>query len=287
MEFIIHNTYSLYKEMLTLPNEERMNFYENKLMEPFHELFRTMHMPMNTDKMGFMPITGNDADMNEMLDKLKNFAAWKIAHASIESAAVRFKNAGIPMPEKVVLGIFLDNPAFLSNSEGYTGFGGVPGYIQIVIAPNEYNLPRLKTAIAHEFHHNVLFNNAKWNFMNDISVAKYIAVEGLAESFAASLYGEEYIGPWVTSVQGEDLAKSCEIIGKALDVNGFNKVRKYIFGDQLIKTNGAESTGITPFAGYAIGYHAVQSFLKNTGISIEEATLMDGETIMKMSGNFK
>ena len=88
-------------------------------------------MPMNTD-----------ADMNEMLDKLKNFDTWNTADAAIESAAVRFKHAGIPMPEKVVLGILLGNPAFLSKSEGYTGFAGIPGYIQIVIAPNEYNLPR-------------------------------------------------------------------------------------------------------------------------------------------------
>jgi uncharacterized protein YjaZ len=66
----------------------------------------------------------------------------------------------------------------------------------------------LKAAIAHEFHHNVLFYNAEWNFINEVSVERYIAVEGLAESFAASLYGEEYIGSWVTNVKGRNLEKS-------------------------------------------------------------------------------
>jgi uncharacterized protein YjaZ len=39
-------------------------------------------------------------------------------------------------------------------------------------------------------------------------------------------------------------------------------------------------------AGYAVGYHAVQAFLKKTGITVEKATLIDGETIIKESGYF-
>lgn len=120
----------------------------------------------------------------------------------------------------------------------------------------------MKAAVAHEFHHNVLFYNAKWNFINEVSVARYIGVEGLAESFTASLYGEEYLSPYVTCVKGQDLEKSREIIGKSLNIRGFNEVRKYIFGDHMKSFDGSESTGIPAFAGYAIGYHAVQAFLK-------------------------
>jgi uncharacterized protein YjaZ len=256
-------------------------------MEPFLELFETMNMSVNPEAMGGLPITGHDAEINLMLDKLKNADAWNKAHDAIETSVQRFQQADVTMPEKLVVGIFLGNPAFLANSEGYTGFGGIPGYIQIIIAPNEYNLPRLKAAIAHEFHHNVLFKNAKWNFMNDVSVAKYLAVEGLAESFAASLYGEEYIGPWITGVNGQDLEKSREIIGKSLNIKGFNEVRKYIFGDHMTNFDGYEPTGIPAFAGYAAGYHAVQAFLKKTGITVEKATLIDGETIIEESGYFE
>lgn len=288
MKFVIQDTYSLYKEILNIPNEERSDFFKNKLIEPFLEVFKLMNMPVNPEAMGCLPITGHDAEMNGMLDKLKNAEAWSKAYDALESSVHRFQQAGVTMVDKLILGIFLGNPEnpLLANVEGYSGFGSMPGYIQIVIAPNEYNLPRLQAVIAHEFHHNVLFTNAKWNFMN-VSVAKYLAVEGLAESFAASLHGEEYIGPWVTSVKGQDLEKSREIIGRSLNIQGFNEVRKYIYGDQMTNFNGSEPTGIPAFAGYAVGYHAVQAFLKKTGVTVEKATLIDGETIMEESGYFK
>jgi uncharacterized protein YjaZ len=130
-----------------------------------------------------------------------------------------------------------------------------------------------------------VFYNVKWNFI-DVSDARYIAVEGLAESFAASLYGEEYIGSWATNVKGQDLEKSREIIGKSLNVKGFEEVRKYIFGDHMKNFDGSEPVGIPAFAGYAVGYHAVRAFLKKTGTTVEKATLIDGETIIKESGYF-
>ncbi|MEN6313785.1 MAG: DUF2268 domain-containing putative Zn-dependent protease [Clostridiaceae bacterium] len=288
MKFVIQDTYSLYKKILNIPNEERSDYFKNKLMEPFLKAFELMNMPVNPEAMGCLPITGHDTEMNEMLDKLKNAEAWSKAYDALQSSVHRFQQAGVTMVDKLILGIFLGNPEnpLLANVEGYSGFGSMPGYIQIVIAPNEYNLPRLQAVTAHEFHHNVLFTNVKWNFMN-VSVAKYLAVEGLAESFAASLYGAEYIGPWVTSVKGQDLEKSREIIGRSLNIQGFNEVRKYIYGDQMTNFNGSEPTGIPAFAGYAVGYHAVQAFLKKTGVTIEKATLIDGETIMEESGYFK
>lgn len=65
----------------------------------------------------------------------------------------------------------------------------------------------------------------------NVTLSQYLAVEGMAESFASALYGEDFIGPWVTGVTGADLEKTREIIGKNLDVAGFMEVRKYIFGD--------------------------------------------------------
>jgi uncharacterized protein YjaZ len=243
MKFIIQDTYFLYKEMLNLPDEKRLDFYRNKLMEPFLGLFEKMNISVNPEAIGSFPITGYDVEMNVMLDKLKSADAWNKAYSAMEASIQKFQQANVVIPEKVVVGIFLGNPAFLTNNEGYTGFGGIPGYIQIVIAPNEYNLrhnlQHLKAAVAHEFHHNVLFYNAKWNFI-DVSVARYIAVEGLAESFVANLYGEEYIGSWATNVKGQDLEKSREIIGKSLNVKGFNEVRKYIFGDHMKNFDGSE-----------------------------------------------
>jgi uncharacterized protein YjaZ len=51
--------------------------------------------------------------------------------------------------------------------------------------------------------------------------------------------------------------------------------------------DGSEPMGIPAFAGYAAGYHAVQAFLKKTGITVEKATLIDEETIIEESGYFE
>jgi len=286
MEIIIQDTLSLYKEMLDLSEGERSEFFSNELMKPFNSMFEVMHMPKTPEALGCIPIFGRDSEMAEMLGKLEKADAWNNAKRTMEIAVERFEKAGIPLPEKVVVGIFLGNPEILAMPEGYTGMGSMPGYIQIMIAPNEVNLPKLNACIAHEFHHNVLFHNAKWNFISDVTVGKYLAVEGLAESFAASLFGEEFIGPWVTGVQGEDLETSRRIISKALHVKGFMEVRKYIFGDHPMMPEGKD-LGIPFCGGYAVGYHAVQGYLRNTGISVEKATIIDGDEIMKSSGYFK
>lgn len=285
MEIIIHDTFSLYQEMIKLPKEERGSFYENKLMEPFQPMIKIMNMPANPEVMGCLPLMGRDLEAEEMLTKLKAADAWETARKALVTAVERFLAAGVAVPEKVVLGIFLGNPEFLANNGGITGFGGIPGYIQVVITPDEKSLALLPSIVAHEFHHNVLFHNAKWNFM-EVTVAKYLAVEGLAESFAESIYGYEYLGPWIKGLKGEKLEKARKTTGEALNVKGFNEVRRYIFGDMLTNYEGAESSGIPPYSGYAVGYHAVQAFLKNTGVSIEQATVLEGEEIMERSEYF-
>jgi uncharacterized protein YjaZ len=285
MEIIIQDTLSLYREMLSLPEGERLEFFTNTLIMPFDPMFEIMYRPKTPEALGSISLTGCDSEIIEMLEKLEKADAWNNAKRTMEAAVERFENAGITVPEKIVVGIFLGNPQLLAMSEGYTGVGSIPGYIQIIIAPDEKNLPKLNACIAHEFHHNVLFHNAKWNFMFDVTVGKYLAVEGLAENFAESMFGEEFIGPWVTGVQGEELETSRRIISKALDVKGFMEVRKYIFGKHPMVPE-AEDIGIPFCGGYAVGYHAVQAYLKNTGISIEKATIIDGDEIMKSSGYF-
>lgn len=286
MEIVIQDTLNLYREMLKLPEVERSEFFIRELIKPFNPMFEIMHMPKTPEAMGCIELSGRDSKVIEMLESLQKADAWNNAKKTMEAAVERFKKACISVPEKVVVGIFLGNPEHLAMVEGYTGMGSIPGYILIMIDPSEKNLPKLNACIAHEFHHNVLFHNAKWNFMTDVSVGKYLAVEGLAEGFAASMFGEEFIGPWVTGLQGEDLEKSRRIISKSLHVKGFMEVRKYIFGrhPMMPETHDFDM----PFCGgYAVGYHAVQAYLKNIGISIEKATIIDGDEIMKSSGYFE
>jgi uncharacterized protein YjaZ len=286
MKINIMNTDQLYTEMLLLPDQKRAAFFDENIMKPFAPMFERMHMPRNPSMLGCLELSGNDSEITEMTTQLRDSDAWNKAYQAIELSVNSLQKAEIQMPNELLLGIFLANPMIFAETQGYSGLGSCPGYIQIMIAPNAYNLPRLSSCIAHEFHHNVLFNNVSWNFMN-VRLSQYLAVEGLAESFASYLYGEEFIGPWVTNTKESDLKKASGIIGRDIDTEGFMEVRKYMYGDHPMVPEG-KSLGISYCAGYAVGYHAVQSYLRKTSKTVIEATkaFIDGEDIVKQSGYF-
>ncbi|MXI72637.1 hypothetical protein GR255_27670, partial [Mycobacterium tuberculosis] len=75
-------------------------------------------------------------------------------------------------------------------------------------------LPRVQAALAHECNHNVRFQFVKWN--QQTTLADWVVSEGLAESFAAELYGKDLIGPWVTSTSPEQLEEIKPIISSQL-----------------------------------------------------------------------
>jgi uncharacterized protein YjaZ len=282
----IMDTNQLYKEMLTLPDQERASFFDKMVMQPFAPMYESMNMPRDPSTLGCLALSGTDKVIEEMLANLGDSDAWKKAYQAIEVSEKSLHKSNIKIPEELLLGILLADPMIFAESQGYSGIGSCPGYIKIMVAPNEYNLKRMSSCVAHEFHHNVLFYNAKWNFMN-VTLSQYLAVEGLAESFAASLYGEELNGPWVANINETDLSKASSIIGRDIDVEGFMEVRKYMYGDHPMVPEG-KALGIPYCAGYAVGYHAVQSYLNKTSKTVAEATkaFIDGVDIVKQSGYF-
>lgn len=88
-----------------------------------------------------------------------------------------------------------ENP-YIILCDGYSGDGGIPGYIFAWLVPNDYTISHLPVALAHETNHNVRFQFIKWK--NDITLGEMMVSEGLAENFATHLYGEDKAGPWVT-----------------------------------------------------------------------------------------
>jgi uncharacterized protein YjaZ len=272
--------------MLSLEDQKRAAFFDQMMMQPFTPMFERMNMSRDPGTYGCLALSGTDSVIKEMLNMLQDSDAWNKAFQAIKLSEQELLISNLQLPEELILGIFLANPVIFAESKGYSGLGSCPGYIQIMIAPNAYNLPRISSCVAHEFHHNVLFRNVKWNFMN-VRLSQYLAVEGLAESFAASLYGEEFNGPWVVDIQETDLRKASDVIGRDLDVEGFLEVRKYMYGDHPMVPEG-KSLGIPYCAGYAVGYHAIQAYLRKTSKTVAEATkaFIDGEDIMKQSGYF-
>ena len=118
----------------------------------------------------------------------------------------------------------------------------------------------------------------------NLSVGEYIVLEGLAESFATEQYGAEFMGPWVTEITGDNLARSRTIIGTNLDVRGFAQVRPFIFGGTL--AGEGEARELPHGAGYAIGYRVVQAYCTRTGQSTVQAMLTPAAEIIEQSGYF-
>ena len=119
-------------------------------------------------------------------------------------------------------------------NDGYCGDGGIPGYIFGSLVPSETTKTRIPVVLAHETKHNVRFQYIKWS--NEISLAEYMICEGLAENFAVKLYGEENLGPWVSKTDQEMLNEYIKpLIQDALEVQGFDNITSYMYGDEMAK----------------------------------------------------
>lgn len=206
----------------------------------------------------------------------------------IEKSAQLFTDIGYQIPiEDFVVNILLGDPenSVLMASEGYSGFGGIPGYILLIVVPNEFNHTRLKSALAHEFNHNIRFTYEPFNH-GDVSVEDYLVIEGLAEVFAETLYGIEHRGPWVQDYDQEELDYTIEVMKGGRNARGFDQVSAYMYGDEVAREQGYQPVGLSRNAGYTIGYHLIKNYLKNTGKTIAEATLTPSRILVQESRIF-
>ena len=170
-------------------------------------------------------------------------------------------------------------------NEGYCGDGGIPGYIFSWLIPNEYTLEHLPVALAHEANHNIRFQFIEWK--NDITLGEMMISEGLAENFATSFYGEDKAGPWVTKTDMATLNEYIKpIIQDGLNIQGFENLNAYLYGDELAKLQNFPQVGLPYCAGYACGYHLVKHYLKKTGKSVIEATLLPAKDILDAAEDF-
>lgn len=293
----IQDTLQHYEKLFAMTDEKRENFFRYTMMEPFERMWNTINVPikaiqpggydviMASKMLGFLDVTETEIGQAG-LEKMKEIDINNTAEKTIQHCIDRMGQAGLQVKTDTLhFGAFLADPQKLAYTKGYTGFGGIPGYIQLIIYPNDYNIPKIPAIIAHEFHHNIRFSYFNWDHGN-VTVGDYIIIEGLADSFASALYGEEMSGPWVTSFDEEDLIYSTEVIRQALDVKGFAEVSSYMFGDDIAKEQGYQPVGLSYAAGYAVGYHTVQEFLKKTGTTIYEATRLSSAEIIEGSQIF-
>ncbi len=226
-------------------------------------------------------------DVPDNLMKLDSANAWQIGEDALHQGVAAFADYDLPLDTVegwLMLGVQERNTAA---TDGYTGAIDFtyPRFVCQYFEPHERNIKALSGAVVHEFHHLVRLRLFPWD-MTQTTVADYILHEGLAESFATALFGEEVLGFYAADIRQEDLQMAKTLIADNLEVTGFNQIRGYIFGDSMADAWGFEKIGMPNYGGYAVGYRVVQAFLNKTGKSIQETTYIPATQIIAESGYF-
>ncbi len=292
MHFHILDTESTYRRLLAAPDAAaREAIFRAELIEPFQGLVNIMGGGDGLAafaQWGMSPEQFADASLAPSLDALASADAWARAARALEMGWTAFAPYADRIPtERIVFGLMLNDMSGVPGQRGYSGFGALPGYIMTTYgAPDAYNLARVEGATVHELHHNLLSAAFPRSFMFETTVADYMVMEGLAESFAAELYGEDKIGFYVTEFDDTRLDETITAFASALDKTGFNTLRAYIFGDPMAAYSGYQPVGVPLYAGYALGYRVVQAYLKRTGKRVAEATFAPTADIIAGSGIF-
>ncbi|MBU8656419.1 DUF2268 domain-containing protein [Bacillus pumilus] len=291
MKIMIEDTIDQYEKLFTTKHNKEC-FFRHTMMKPFEKMWNMINVPlkakqqngydviMATKMLGYLDVTDTKTGQ-QALKRLREIQALQTAEITLNHCMDFIEKHNLQInADELRFGLYIADPKKLELQKGYCGFGGIPGFIQVSLYPNSYTIPRIPALIAHEFHHNIRFSHFEWDYGN-VTVGDYLIIEGLAESFVKELYGEHVLGPWVTSFDKEELDYSKEVINEALHTKGFAEVSSYMFGDIIAKEQGFQPVGLSPFAGYAVGYQAVQTFMRKNKIGIEEATLLDTDEILR------
>lgn len=300
MKTTLVRTDQIYHRIIDAPDAEtRHRLYLELLVEPWQHMMNAVAGGFGADASDD-PLAGArawnwllPADLTAVpasLAALEAADAWTVAAQALADGAACFDCYADRLPLDVVEGwLVLGNPATSDPvMRGYTGgvdfFG--PRLIGQFDDPNDDNLPKIAGLVVHEMHHLIRLRLFPWDMLNT-TVADYIVHEGLAESFAASRFGEGSVTFFAAEISGDDLALARRVMGEGLARTGFDVLRSYIFGDYWAEKQGRQPVGMPTYGGYAVGYRTVQAFLERTGTSIEDATFLPADQIVAESGYFE
>lgn len=293
------NSSEIYRKMMLSEQEKRDDIYRYELMMPLKEKWDCYHIPMKADReggydiimasemLGILPPREVDKRYESWIDAISDQKIWDTCDEVIAKALKRFEDKGVELKvDRYLYTILLANPKspYIIMCDGYSGDGGIPGYILGFMVPNEDTIRRLPAAIVHETNHNVRYQYIRWT--NDVTLGEMLVSEGLAENYATTLYGEEYLGPWVTKTDMELMPLIKEIIYDGLGAQGMESITAYLYGDEIAKMLNYPEVGLPYCAGYATGYYMIKYFLKKTGIPIEEATILPAKEILSQVEEF-
>lgn len=292
-------TNEFYREIIAAPSmAAKEHLYRERFIQPWKPMMERLAPMFNAEPSddfavargwGWVLPEGLESPPEALL-ALEAAGAWEQGAQALATGAARFEPFATRIPFDQLSGWLVVADPARSDPLGW-GYTGATDWTQprLVVqydTPNAYNLPRLPGAVVHELHHLIRMAAFPWDMMRT-SVADYIILEGLAESFAAALFGEEVVGYYVTDFEEGELEQARRVIREGLARTGFDVIRGYIFGDRLAEQWGFEKIGMPAYGGYAIGYRVVQAFLRETGTTIEEATFLPADTIVEESAFFR
>lgn len=221
------------------------------------------------------------------VEKLIEANAWRRLTEALQRgvAALQADNPAINVPDLQVL-LVLGDPAnkyFVDEIQGLSAFGGISGYITITVWPTPQVLDRLEAIAVHELHHNVRYSpgGIVWDPMT-VTVGEQVISEGLADEFAAELYGDRGYTHFVSDRTRDDdevLAK----VSTGLSVTGMQNFTAWVHGDASAQLLGAEPVGLPTGAGYAAGTRLVRAYLDATGTTAAQAVASPADEILRIA----
>jgi len=290
----------IYRKMIYATNEKREDIYRYELMKPFEFKWKCIGIPIKAEEVGGYDVVSASSmgggynlsqineDILDDIEKISENTFWSACESSIRDTLEGFERHGIKLAtDQYIFTVLLNDPKNpLSAMTGdYCGDGGIPGFIIGTIIPNNQSIKMLPVALSHEANHNVRWQFMKWS--QGITLADMIVSEGLAENFAAIMFGEDKVGKWVTETTPETLETIIKpAIKKNLREADFSKISSYLYGDEIMALRGGISIGIPYCGGYACGYHLIKYYLNKTGKNIYEATVTSTEEILKETEDF-
>lgn len=281
----------VYQAMLRMPVEARRDYFRKHVLEEFRPKFACQKIPFEGAEFDVFSMLGMTHYLPEeigesLLEEINAICSekiWKKSLNLLETIYQSYLYEGIIPPVShynLTLLLGRADSKVLTLSEGLLGDGGIPGYMVISLVPNEKTLDRLQAVIAHEMNHNIRYQYIKWS--QDVTLAEWVIAEGLAENFVESLFGPDYIGPWVKKNTLEVVEKRIKPKMKdKLNLSGMQAVMPYIYGDEISRIQGGEKVDLPYAAGYTLGYYLVKYYLEKTQQSIFQATILPAKEILK------
>ncbi|MGN0747568.1 MAG: DUF2268 domain-containing protein [Aristaeellaceae bacterium] len=290
----------IYRAMMNADPAEKDRLYREALMGPFAFKWACVGAPLRAETEGGYDVVSAAAmsgyytpgqitqARRAEIDAISDDGFWAACEGSIRDALTGFERHGITLPkQEYVFTVLLSDPhsPMTALAGDYCGDGGIPGYILGSVVPNARSLSLLPVALAHETNHNVRWQFMQWG--SHITLADMIVSEGLAESFAAAMFGEEKIGRWVRETSAEALRETVmPLIRDNLAASDFQTLSSYLYGDEIMALRGGQPVGMPYCGGYACGYALIRHYLRKTGASIHEATVTPTQEILRQTEDF-